>query len=145
MSAEESAGEAAPARAKRKHPTWLIAIEILTVLIVVAPLVAALLASNPGSSGGASGGTFQVGLRNDSAATVSLSTCASGCASVAVLTPGSLTEVAASDRGTVTRYYLLDATGAATGCLPLRFTKAETGLMLLTSQAVACPGSPISP
>jgi hypothetical protein len=133
--------------AKRKHPKWLIAIEVLTVLIVVAPFVAEAISSHLGSSITASG-NFQVTVQNDTSATLTVRSCGAGCppsADSVVLSPGSETEVSVSDRGDVSRYYLAGTSGAVTGCLPLRFTAARSGVIVHASEAVPCPGSPISP
>jgi len=48
-----------------------------------------------------------------------------------------------SDRGSVTRYYLVDGSGRIVGCLPLRFTKKVAAFTVPASRAEACPGKPL--
>jgi hypothetical protein len=115
---------------------------VLTAAAVIAPLVAVILA---GHAGPGSTGSFQVGIRNDTPSTLVARLCGSGClpdAPSVTLTPGATALVGASSGGTVTRYYLLDQTGAVVGCLPLRFARASSGVVIAASRAEPCPGSP---
>jgi|SRR5579872_3283320 len=135
MSLEDGPPEAPPAQAKRKHPRWLIMLEVLTVVAVVAPFIAYLIATNLGSSSTA--GTAQVTVSNDGAATVTVQNCAPGCSSPeqVVLTPGSSTQVSVATGGTT--YYLVDGTGALAGCLVLTHSEHSPAA---TSRAGTCPG-----
>ena len=73
--------------------------------------------------------------------------CGSDCLSTvqkASILPGDSAEVNVSAGGSVTRYYLLDRSGATVGCLPLRFSQPVSGFTISTSRAEKCPGDPIS-
>ncbi|MGH2719264.1 MAG: hypothetical protein ACRDJU_11870 [Actinomycetota bacterium] len=130
----EPGAPAAPAKPKRKHPRWLIILELLTVFAVVAPFVAYLIATNIGSSSTA--GTTQVTVSNDGAATLTLQSCAPGCPAPAqvVLTSGSSTQLSVAKGGTT--YYLVSTGGSLAGCLPL---SAGERSPVPTSRAGGCP------
>lgn len=139
-------GAPVPPPAKRKHSKWLIALEVLTVLGVVAPFIFYAVASHT-KTNRATADLFGIELRNDRRVPVTVRTCGADCppgASFVVLTAGSSAQVTAAANGSVTRYYLFNDSGAVVGCLPLRFTSKVPGVMLLTSQAVTCPGQPLS-
>lgn len=130
--------------AKKKHRHGLIAIEVLTVLIVVGPIVAAIIARSGRASPPA--GTFSVQVRNDGVDTLTVRTCAGGCPAGSpslVLTPGASAQLSVSSQGAMNRFYVVDSTGSVSGCLPLRFTHKVANVTVLTSQAEACPGSPL--
>jgi hypothetical protein len=118
---------------------------ILTVAGVVAPFVAAIFARHSGA-GLDSTRVFQVSIRNDTAAPLSAQLCSDCLSTVQKVSipPGGSAQVGVSAGGSVTRYYLLDGSGATVGCLPLRFTKPVPGFTISTSRAEKCPGDPIS-
>ncbi|MEA2587227.1 MAG: hypothetical protein QOH66_154, partial [Actinomycetota bacterium] len=89
---------------------------------------------------------FQVSIRNDTAAPLDAQLCGSDCLSTvqkASILPGESAQVNVSAGGSVTRYYLLDRSGATVGCLALRFAKPVSGFTISTSRAEKCPGDPI--
>jgi hypothetical protein len=142
----DEAGGPVPAPAKRKHSKWLIALEVLTVLGVVAPFIFYAVASHT-KTNLATVDLFSIELRNDRSVPLTVRTCGADCprgSSFVVLTAGSSAQITAAANGSVTRYYLLNPSGGVVGCLPLRFTSKAPGVVLLTSQAVACPGRPLS-
>jgi hypothetical protein len=135
-----------PAPAKRKHSKWLIALEVLTVLGVVAPFIFYAVASHT-KTNLATVDLFGIELRNDRSVPLTVRTCGADCprgSAFVVLTAGSSAQITAAANGSVTRYYLLNPSGDVVGCLPLRFASKVPGVMLLTSQAVTCPGRPLS-
>jgi hypothetical protein len=118
---------------------------ILTVAGVVAPFIANIFASHSGASLDSTK-VFQVSIRNDMAAPLDAQLCGSDCLSTvqkASILPGDSAQVNVSAGGSVTRYYLLDKSGATVGCLPLRFAKPVSGFTISTSRAEKCPGDPI--
>jgi len=139
---EESSAEAPR---KRRPSRGVIILMGLTALGVVAPLIASVVAGHTGSSLDATD-VFQVGIRNDTPAPLSVRTCGANCLPEAQSLPlpaGSSGQVNVSDRGSVTRYYLVDGSGRIVGCLPLRFTKKLAGFTVLASRAEECPGRPL--
>ena len=143
-----SEAPSAAERPKRKrHVTrGILILMILTVAGVVAPFVAAIFARHSGA-GLDSTKVFQVSIRNDTAAPLDAQICESPCLptvqKVSIL-PGESAQVNVSAGGSVTRYYLVDMSGATMGCLPLRFSKPVSGFTVSTSRAEKCPGDPIS-
>jgi len=123
----------------------VIVLMVLTVLGVVAPLVASVVAGHVGSSLDARD-VFQVSIRNDTPVPLSVRTCGASClpeAQSLSLPAGSSRQVNVSDRGSVTRYYLVDGSGRIVGCLPLRFTKKVAAFTVPASRAEECPGKPL--
>jgi hypothetical protein len=93
------------------------------------------------------GNLFPVVLHNDGAVPVDVLQCGTNCTAKDLptrLDPGGSIQVAAADDGLVT-YYLHSLSGAVTGCLPLEFTRRQSGVTVQTSQAEPCPGTPITP
>jgi len=136
---------AAGAPRRRHLSKGIVILMVLTAAAVVAPIVAVVAAGHAGSGPGSTG-SFRVGIRNDTPSTLVARLCGSGClpdVPSVTLTPGATTLVRASAGGAVTRYYLLDQSGAVVGCLPLRFAKASAGVSIAASRAEPCPGSPI--
>lgn len=141
MSLEDGPAEATagvpepPPKAKRKHPRWLILLEVLTVLAVVAPFIAYEVATNLGGS--TNPGASLITVTNDGPATLTLQSCAPGCPSPAevVLTSGSSSQLSVAKKGTT--YYLVGGGGASAGCLVL--TPGERS-PVPTSRAGACSG-----
>jgi hypothetical protein len=142
---DPSSPVAEPPKRKRHVTRGILILMILTLAGVVAPFIANIFASHSGA-GLDSTRVFQVSIRNDTAATLDAQLC-SDCLStvqkVSIL-PGDSAQVGVSAGGAVTRYYLLDRSGATVGCLPLRFTKPVSGFTISTSRAEKCPGDPIS-
>jgi hypothetical protein len=147
ISPEAPTDPAAPPRpARKRHVTrGILILMILTVAGVVAPFVAAIFARHSGASLDSTR-VFQVSIRNDTAAPLDAQLC-SDCLStvqkVSIL-PGDSAQVTVSAGGSVTRYFLLDRSGATVGCLPLRFPKPVPGFTISASRAEKCPGDPIS-
>jgi hypothetical protein len=132
---------------RKRHVTrGILILMILTVAGVVAPFIANIFASHSGASLDSTK-VFQVSIRNDTAAPLDAQLCGSDCLSTvqkASILPGDSAQVNVSAGGSVTRYYLLDGSGATVGCLPLRFAKPVPGFTISTSRAEKCPGDPIS-
>jgi hypothetical protein len=142
MAIEEGSRAAAPR--KRRLSRGVIVLMILTALAVVAPLVASVVANRLGFGLGATD-VFQIGIRNDTPAPLSVRTCGADClpdARSLRLDAGSSGQVTVSDRRSVT-YYLVDGSGQVVGCLPVRFTRKVSGFTVLASRAEACPGKPM--
>jgi hypothetical protein len=134
-----------PPKRKRHVTRGILILMILTVAGVVAPFIANLFASHSGASLDSTK-VFQVSIRNDTAAPLDAQLCGSDCLSTvqkASILPGDSAQVNVSAGGSVTRYYLLDRSGATVGCLPLRFAKPVSGFTISTSRAEKCPGDPI--
>lgn len=115
------------------------------MLIVVGPIVAVIIAHSGRTT--PPPGTFSIQVRNDEVNTLTVRTCARGCASGSpslVLTPGASAQLSVSSKGVVSRFYVIDSTGSVSGCLPLLFTRKVSNVTVLTSQAEACPGSPLA-
>jgi hypothetical protein len=144
-SPEAPSDPSAPAQPTRKrHVTrGILILMILTVAGVVAPFVAAIFAGHGGLD---SAKVFPVSIRNDTPSEVTAQLCGSGClpdvARVSI-PPGASAQVNVSAGGSVTRYYVFDASGSLVGCLPLRFTKPVAGFRVDASKAETCPGNPI--
>lgn len=121
-----------------------IIVTVATLLFVVA-LVALFLFRSAlfGSS------FFPVTLHNDGTAAVVVRGCGTNCTGGDVpflLNPGKSVQVAANSTGEVTFYLHAASTaggGAVIGCLPLEFTRKISGVTIQTSQAEACPGTPL--
>ena len=146
ISVEPPTDAAAPAPARKRHLTrGILILMILTVAGVVAPFVAAIFARHSGASLDSTR-VFQVSIRNDTAAPLDAQLCSDCLSTVQKVSipPGGSAQVGVSAGGSVTRYYLLDGSGATVGCLPLRFTKPVSGFTISTSRAEKCPGDPIS-
>jgi hypothetical protein len=141
----ETPSDAEPPKRKRHVTRGILILMILTVAGVVAPFVAAILARHSGASLDSTK-VFLVSIRNDTAAPLDAQICESPCLptvqKVSIL-PGASAQVSVS-AGSVTRYYLVDRSGATAGCLPLRFSKPVPGFTIPTSRAEKCPGDPIS-
>jgi hypothetical protein len=134
-----------PPKRKRHVTRGILILMVLTVAGVVAPFIANIFASHSGASLDSTK-VFQVSIRNDTAAPLDAQLCGSGCLSTvqkASILPGASAQVNVSAGGSVTRYYLLDRSGATVGCLPLRFAKPVSGFTISTSRAEKCPGGPI--
>jgi hypothetical protein len=134
-----------PPKRKRHVTRGILILMILTVAGVVAPFIANIFASHSGASLDSTK-VFQVSIRNDTAAPLDAQLCGSDCLSTvqkASILPGESAQVNVSPGGSVTRYYLLDRSGATVGCLPLRFAKPVSGFTISTSRAEKCPGDPI--
>lgn len=143
--AEAALPEEGATPAKRRHSPWLIALEVLTVLGVVAPFVFYSIVNHT-KPNKATIDLFSLQIRNDQPVPLTVRTCGSHCppgAPFVVLTPGSTAQITASGNGSLTRYYLIDGAGQVVGCLPLQFRAKTPGVKLLTSQAVTCPGQPL--
>jgi hypothetical protein len=134
-----------PPKRKRHVTRGILILMILTVAGVVAPFIANIFASHSGASLDSTK-VFQVSIRNDTAAPLDAQLCGSDCLSTvqkASILPGGSAQVNVSAGGSVTRYYLLDSSGATVGCLPLRFAKPVSGFTISTGRAEKCPGDPI--
>ncbi|HEY2667083.1 MAG TPA: hypothetical protein VGK51_09610 [Actinomycetota bacterium] len=136
----------APAPARRRHVTrGILVLMILTVAGVVAPFVANIFASHSGA-GLDTAKVFQVRIDNDTAAPLDAKLCDHCLPTVPKVSilPGASAQVNVSAGGTVTRYYLIDRSGATVGCLPLRFSRTVSGFSMPASRAEKCPGDPIN-
>ena len=143
MPIDEESPAAAPRR--RRLSRGVIVLMVLTVLAVVAPLIASVVAGRTGSGLDATN-VFPVSIHNDTTVPLSVRTCGADCLPEAQSLPlpvGSSGQVNVSDRGSVSRYYLVDGSGRVVGCLPLRFTKRVAGFTVPASRAEACPGRPL--
>jgi hypothetical protein len=141
----EAPADVDPPKRKRHVTRGILILMILTVAGVVAPFIANIFASHSGASLDSTK-VFQVSIRNDTAAPLDAQLCGSDCLSTvqkASILPGESAQVNVSAGGSVTRYYLLDRSGATVGCLPLRFAKPVSGFTISTSRAEKCPGDPI--
>jgi hypothetical protein len=116
---------------------------VLTVAGVVAPFVANIFASHSGA--GLDSKVFPVSIDNDTAAPLDAQLCDHCLSTVPKVSipPGGSARVNVSAAGSVTRYYLIDRSGATVGCLPLRFSKPVSAFAIPTSRAEKCPGDPI--
>jgi len=138
-------GPAIEAPRRRHLSRGIVILMVLTAAAAVAPLVAVIVAGLAGSGPGATG-SFQVGIHNDTPAPLVARLCGSDClpdVPSVTLAPGATALVNASSPGTVTRYYLLDESGHLVGCLPIKFSKAASGVSIAASRAEPCPGAPI--
>jgi hypothetical protein len=142
---QEAPSDVDPPKRKRHVTRGILILMILTVAGVVAPFIANIFASHSGASLDSTK-VFQVSIRNDTAAPLDAQLCGSDCLSTvqkASILPGDSAPVNVAAGGSVTRYYLLDRSGATVGCLPLRFSKPVSGFTISTSRAEKCPGDPI--
>jgi hypothetical protein len=141
----EAPSDEDPPKRKRHVTRGILILMILTVAGVVAPFIANIFASHSGASLDSTK-VFQVSIRNDTAAPLDAQLCGADCLSTvqkAPILPGESAQVNVSAGGSVTRYYLLDRSGATLGCLALRFAKPVSGFTISTSRAEKCPGDPI--
>jgi len=132
--------------ARKRHVTrGILILMILTVAGVVAPFIANIFASHSGA-GLDSTKVFQVSIRNDAAVSLDAQLCDQCLPTVpkVSITPGGSAQVNVSAGGSVTRYYLIDGSGATVGCLPLRFSRPVSGFAIPASRAEKCPGDPIN-
>lgn len=132
--------------ARRRHVTrGILVLMILTVAGVVAPFIASIFASHSGA-GLDTTKAFPVSIENDTAAPLDAQLCDHCLPTVPKVSilPGAGALVNVSAGGSVTRYYLLDRSGATVGCLPLRFSKPVSGFTIPVSRAERCPGDPIN-
>ena len=140
----EVPSDAEPPKKKRHVTRGILILMILTVAGVVAPFIANLFADHAGGLGSTK--VFPVTIRNDTEGPLVAQLCGSGCLpdvqKVSIPFGGS-TQVNVASGGTITRYYLLDASGHVAGCLPLRLSKEVAGFTVGASQAEPCPGAPI--
>ena len=131
---------------RRRHVTrGILVLMILTVAGVVAPFIANIFASHSGA-GLDTTKAFPVSIENDTAAPLDAQLCDHCLPTVPKVSilPGAGALVNVSAGGSVTRYYLLDRSGATVGCLPLRFSKPVSGFTIPVSRAERCPGDPIN-
>ena|SRR5882672_406329 len=135
----------APPARKRHLTRGILVLMILTVAGVVAPFIANIFASHSGASLDSTQ-VFRVSIHNDSAAPLDAQLCDHCLPTVPKVSilPGDSAQVTASAGGSVTRYYLIDRSGATVGCLPLRFSKPASGFTIPASRAEKCPGDPIN-
>jgi len=142
--ANDPPAPAPPAR-KRHVTRGILVLMILTVAGVVAPFIANIFASHSGA-GLDSTKMFLVSIDNDTAAPLDAQLCDHCLPTVAKVSipPGGAAQINVSAGGSVTRYYLIDRSGATVGCLPLRFSKPVSSFAIPTSRAEKCPGDPIN-
>lgn len=136
----------APVRYKRQRTPVFNLFLILAAAAVVVPVVIVAFAFVLGLGPFASD-LFPVNIHNDGPAAVVIKDCGTNCTATDepyTLLPGKAVSVAASDRGLVTFYLHDPSTGQVTGCLPLEFHAKVSGAAFDTSQAEACPGSPLT-
>jgi len=142
--ANDPPAPAPPAR-KRHVTRGILVLMILTVAGIVAPFIANIFASHSGA-GLDTTKVFPVSIDNDTAAPLDAQLCDHCLPTVPKVSilPGASAQVSVSAGGSVTRYYLLDRSGATVGCLPLRFSKPVSGFTIPASRAGRSPGDPIN-
>jgi hypothetical protein len=135
----------APPARKRHVTRGILVLMILTVAGVVAPFIANIFASHSGA-GLDTTKAFPVSIENDTAGPLDAQLCDHCLPTVPKVSilPGASAQVYVAAGGSVTRYYLLDRSGATVGCLPLRSSKPVSGFTIPASRAEKCPGDPIS-
>jgi hypothetical protein len=129
---------------RRRTPVFNLFLILAAAAIVIPVLITAFFYF--AGLGPFASDLFPVTLQNDGTAAVVIKDCGTNCTAADApytLDPGTKVQVAASDQGLVT-FYLHDASGAVTGCLPLEFHRKVSGVIINTSRAETCPGAPIT-